>query len=403
MKLAIVADSYVPMRTSAAVQLKDLVAEFVSQGHQPYMIVPDSEISEFTLIEKKLGAYILRVKTPQIKDVGYIRRTFLEWYMPYTLFRGMKKSNFVNINFEGVVWYSPSIFFGPLIKALKKKNNCRTYLILRDIFPEWAVNMGMLNRGLPYLFFKLVEAYQYSIANVIGIQSPSDSVYLKKWSVKDNHRVEVLHNWLAEPAEPAEPADIGDKIIVQNTKLSGRKIFVYAGNMGIAQGVGRILDIVAELDNIRLDIGFLFVGRGSEVQNLRNRAEKNKLSNVVFFDEIPPEEIPSLYAQCDFGLVVLDPRHKTHNIPGKFISYMKNGLPVLACINPGNDLAKMISDNRVGYVSVDLNNKDLISIIENLVDEINKDSKISDRCKVLARELFSPKSAVEQIVSALEE
>jgi len=63
---------------------------------------------------------------------------------------------------------------------------------------------------------------------------------------------------------------------------------------------------------------------------------------VLFYDEIDPDEIPGLYAQCHVGIVALDPRHKTHNIPGKFLSYMQSGLPVLASINPGNDLVELI-------------------------------------------------------------
>ncbi|MDD2878988.1 MAG: hypothetical protein PHQ58_00995 [Rhodoferax sp.] len=47
-------------------------------------------------------------------------------------------------------------------------------------------------------------------------------------------------------------------------------------------------------------------------------------------------------------MAALDPRHKTHNIPGKFLSYMQSGLPVLATINAGNDLADVIQTERVG-------------------------------------------------------
>ena len=73
----------------------------------------------------------------------------------------------------------------------------------------------------------------------------------------------------------------------------------------------------------RRDIGFLFVGRGSDARRLRTVAKARGLDNVVFHDEIDSSEIPGLYSQCHVGIVALDPRHKTHNLPGKLLSYMQ--------------------------------------------------------------------------------
>jgi hypothetical protein len=95
------------------------------------------------------------------------------------------------------------------------------------------------------------------------------------------------------------------------------------------------------------------VGRGSDVKKLAADAQARGLQNVLFQDEIHPDEIPGLYAQCQVGLVALDPRHKSHNIPGKFLTYMQSGLPVLANINAGNDLAGIIRHENVGSVSED--------------------------------------------------
>jgi glycosyltransferase involved in cell wall biosynthesis len=139
---------------------------------------------------------------------------------------------------------------------------------------------------------------------------------------------------------------------VANSPLAGRTIFVYAGNMGVAQGMHILLDLAERLRG-RRDIGFLFVGRGSDAQRLREDAKTRGLDNVVFYDEIDPSEIAGLYAQCHVGVVALDPRHKTHNIPGKFLSYMQSGLPVLATINAGNDLVDLIQAERVGRVCTD--------------------------------------------------
>ena len=122
--------------------------------------------------------------------------------------------------------------------------------------------------------------------------------------------------------------------------------------MGDAQGMDVLLDLDERLHH-RREIGLLFVGHGSDAQCLCDDAKTRGLDNVVFHDEIDPAEIPGLYSQCHVGIVALDPRHKTHNIPGKFLSYMQSGLPVLANINPGNDLAALIQREGVGRVCTD--------------------------------------------------
>ena len=125
------------------------------------------------------------------------------------------------------------------------------------------------------------------------------------------------------------------------------------------------------------------------------------LDNVVFHDEIDPAEIPGLYSQCHVGIVAFDPRHKIHNIPGKFLSYMLSGLPVLASINPGNDLAELIQREGVGRVCTDYSIDTLQRLAVELVDEITSKKDASVRCRALSAKLLSPEAAVKQIAAAL--
>jgi glycosyltransferase involved in cell wall biosynthesis len=395
MRIAIIADAYAPMRTSGAVQLRDLAGEFLRQGHMPLVLVPAHGISEPFVQEKLAGVDVLRIKAPRTKDVSYARRTLAELFMPFAMLRGLRASPFGTTSWDGVVWYSPSIFHGPMVRALKRGSACRSYLILRDIFPEWAVDMGLMGRGVPYRFFKAVERYQYSVADVIGVQTPGNQAYFEARDLHPSRRIDVLQNWLAAAPE------IGCSISIADTSLAGRRIFVYAGNMGVAQGMNVLLELAESLKH-RTDIGFLFVGRGRDAQRLRIDASTRGLDNVVFFDEIDPSEIPGLYAQCQVGLVALDPRHKTHNIPGKFLSYMQSGLPVLASINPGNDLVELIERERVGRVCTTSSKQLLSHLAEVMIDDLDQGDEFRDRCKALAARLFSPETAVKQIVAGLQ-
>lgn len=395
MRIALIADTFPPLRTSGAVQLRDLSREFVRQGHHVTVMLPADDLNSPWQLEDYGGVQVLRLQAPRTKGVGYMRRTLAELLMPFAMKRNLQKSPLAAQKWDGVVWYSPSIFHGPLTNFLKRRNGCKSYLILRDIFPQWALDMGLMRRGLPYLFFAKVAEYQYSVADIIGVQTPGNLVYFNSWKQKPQRQLEVLQNWLAKP-------DILPRctIRIDETPLIGRRIFVYAGNLGVAQGMDIILDLAAKFLP-RDDVGFLFVGRGSEVVRLRAAANKRGLTNLVFFDEIHPDEISDLYAQCDVGLVALDSRHKSHNIPGKFLTYIQNGLPVLANVNSGNDLAPLIREEGVGQVCETNNLEELYSLAQKLLDQASQAERVAGQCRALFDRQFSAAQAAEQIVTSL--
>lgn len=395
MKIALIADTFPPLRSSGAVQLRDLSREFAAQGHQLTVILPSWEIKDDFLIEEMDGFQVLRLKSPRTKDVNYARRTLSEFLMPFFMKRGYKKSPLRDEKWDGVVWYAPSIFHAPFVNDLKKTSDCKGYLIIRDVFPEWAVDMGLIGRGVIYRFFSAVAHYQYSVADVIGVQTPGNLSYFEDWKKTKGKKLVVLQNWLAD----TKPGSCS--ISINETTLAGRKIFVYAGNMGVAQGMDILIDLAEKIKD-RRDIGFLFVGRGSEAKRLAEESRKRSLNNIEFKDEIHPDEIPALYAQCSVGIVSLDQRHKSHNIPGKFLSYMQSGIPVLANINPGNDLAELIRSEGIGVACENADIQDLERKANILINSINLDAGFESRCRAVYERMFSPSQAVRQIVQELE-
>jgi glycosyltransferase involved in cell wall biosynthesis len=395
MRIAVIADTFPPIRISGAVQMRDLVREFAAQGHETTVIVPAARQPEPWSIERTGTLSVLRVRTPPTKDVNYMRRTVNEMRLPYALMRGMRAAGVPLSGWDGVVWYSPTIFLGPIVRRIRRASGCRSYLILRDIFPEWAVDMGLMRRGAAYRFFKWVEAGQYAVADTIGVQCEANLTYLERWGRQPGRRLEVLENWLS----PAPVA--GCRIDVSTTRLANRKIFVYTGNMGVAQGMDVFMEMVARMRD-RRDVGFLFVGRGSESARFAAEAERAGLDNVVFHDEIEPEEIPGLLAQCHYAMLALDPRLTSHNIPGKFLTYMQAGLPVLARINPGNDLENLIVAEGVGRVCTRGDARDLQLLAESLCAGQGFQGQSPNPAHDLWKRQFSSVAAVEQLVRALD-
>ena len=393
MNLAIISNEFPPLMSSGSVQVRDLAIQFANEGHTVTVFTATYGQKKDIVCERFINFDVVRFSALRTKEINYFFRTINEILTPLIMLKHLKKTSISNSDWDGVIWYSPTIFLGPVANFLKKNSNCPGYLILRDIFPDWAVDMGLIGKGLPYKILKIFENYQYKVADIIGVQAYGNLKYFEKNTKNDATKIEVLNNWLSHSGEQKS------SINISKTKLAGRKILIYAGNMGIAQGI-EILFRLPILMQHRADIGFLFVGRGSEMEKYRNHAEYKNLDNIIFHDQINADEIPSLYKQCHIGMLSLDIRHKTHNIPGKFLSYIASGLPVLASVNPGNDLINLIEESQTGKVISDGNELNFFHQAENLL-ALTEQIDMKKNCLELSKDQFQPSRAVEQIKKSL--
>jgi glycosyltransferase involved in cell wall biosynthesis len=391
--ILLVTDAYFPIRTSAATLMHDLAQAFLEEGHRVSLVTfSDKQLSRVDIQSVK-GITVLSVKAFKTKDINRFARLIGEFINPFLIWYRLKKyKKFSEEDFDLIAWYSPSIFWGPFIARAKKKFNARSYLILRDIFPDWAYDLGLIKNRLIYQFLKKIAYFQYSQADVIGVQSPNNLEYFRAQYPEFRFKGEVLWNWVGLIEETNCSIDLS------KTHLGNRKIFIYAGNMGISQAVESLIEFAAIM-SYEKDIGFIFVGRGSEVERLKSLVKNKALENVLFFDEIEYSQIPKLYRQCAAGMISLDKRHSTHNIPGKFLTYVSHDLPVLAIGNAGNDLERLIKDNDLGiyYTEISANiASETLGRLKLLGVKNNAGSRFNR-----VKELFSPSGKVRQILASL--
>ena len=191
-------------------------------------------------------------------------------------------------------------------------------------------------------------------------------------------KCEVLWTWLNADFSPRF-----NKLIQENGLIT----FVYIGNMGIAQDIFSFGKLAKSFKS-EPKIKFLFYGRGSEKQNFKKFVQEESLLNVFIKDEISSEELSFILENCSIGMVALDIRHTTSNIPGKFLSYMEAGLPVLAKVNPDNDLIELISRFDVGSVVTTNSIDDLENAAMKLLRKVKTDENISDRYFFILPETF---------------
>ncbi len=341
MRILIIVDCYYPHSTASAKLISDLSGELHKQGHEITVLTPDclSE-REFEVTEEN-ALRVARVKTGKLKGASKVSRALREAQLSATIWRKGKQF-FRQHPCDLIIFYSPSIFFGPLVRKLKSLWNCPAYLILRDIFPQWAVDAGVLKKGLIYRFFRMKELEQYAAADIIGVQSPANLDYFSSSLPNKKYHLEVLHNWATLEEQPFTPANYREKLGLQD-----KVVFFYGGNIGVAQDMDNIIRLAESLKN-ESHIRFLLVGNGSEVERLKALIAVKQMDNLRLLPAVSQQEYVAMLSEFDVGLVSLDRRLQTQNFPGKILGYMYFSLPMLCSLNPGNDLADLLERSEAG-------------------------------------------------------
>lgn len=391
MRILIVVDCYYPSPKSSAKLVHDMGIELTRRGHGVVVLAPSENVVTPLTISIEDDLLIARVKVVNVKSWNKLLRALAEAQLSTRLWHRAK--TFLRKNpCDLILFYSPSIFLGPLVHKLKALWQCPAYLILRDIFPEWAVDAGLLKRGLLYRYLRRVETNQYQNADVIAVQSPGNLQYFARIFPKKRFRLRVLYNWklLAEHGLPQTcwRSKLG---------LENKFVFVYGGNMGVAQDMDNLFRLAAQLAS-RADIHFVFVGSGSEAKRLERSVAAHKLRNIHILPAVSQDEYLSMISEFDAGLISLDARFKTHNIPGKLLGYFYSGLPVVASVNPGNDLFDLLHTNRAGFCVANGDDESLMAAAQRLVDESELRIEMGKNGRTLLERTFSVNVAVDQIM-----
>ena len=392
MRILILVDCYWPSTKSSAKLVRDLAEELARRGHATAVVAPDeaASISPDTRVEG--GVEVVRVGTGPMKGAALWRRGMTEARLSSRLWSRCK-DYFRQRRFDLVVFYSPTIFFGDLVARLKALNGCPAYLILRDIFPQWAVDAGILRKGPAYWYFKRKERRQYAVADMIGVQSPANLEYFRERGWDRRHRLEVLGNWTKIEAPASR--DPGARL---RWGLDGKVTLFYGGNIGVAQDCDNLLRLARGLRDTAPAAQVLLVGEGSEVARLRSAAAEQRLSNVGIHDALPQDEFIRLVSEVDVGLISLDRKLRTQNFPGKMLGYMHAGLPILASINPGNDLKDVLEEAGAGLVSINGDDASFLRDAIRLVGDPDLRASMGRASRKLLEERFSVGGAADQIL-----
>ncbi|ALB63273.1 glycosyl transferase [Cronobacter condimenti 1330] len=397
MRLALIIDDYLPNSTRVGAKMfHELAQEFLHSGHDVTVITPDTELNVQLSISIVEGVTTWRFKSGALKDTTKLQRALNETLLSWRAWRAIK--SLVNKNtFDGVVYYSPSIFWGHLVKKIKFQCGCPAYLILRDLFPQWVIDAGMISGdSVIAQYFRFFEKFTYKQADRIGLMSDKNLELFR--SLNKGFPCEVLRNWasLTPVSLPEEYVSIR-----QQLSLEDKIIFFYGGNIGHAQDMANLMRLARKM-SVYPQAHFLFIGQGDEVALINSLAEKWCLNNFTYLPSVDQKLFKFILSEVDVGLFSLSARHSAHNFPGKLLGYMVESLPILGSVNAGNDLLDIINNNKAGFIHVNGEDDKLYHSATMLLTNAGLRKELGMGANFLLKDQFSVESAAQAITMRLE-
>ncbi len=330
----------------------DLMREFVKENHKVYIISPtEKRKQEHTNLLDKGNYKILKLQIGNIQKTNLIEKGISTLTLEAKFKRGINKY-FSDIKFNLILYSTPPITLQRAVEYVKQRDNAKAYLLLRDIFPQNALDLGMLEKtglkGILYRYFKNKEKKLYRQSDFIGCMSKANVDFLLRNNPGiSKDIVEVCPNSI-EPLNIVIDNKNAQEIKTKYNIPIGKTVFIYGGNLGKPQGIDFLLECLKSNEDNE-QVYFVIAGSGTEFNKLKNYFDNTKLKNAQLLSQLPKNDYEILANSCDVGLIFLDKRFTIPNFPSRLLSYMQASMPVLAATDVNTDVGKVIEEGEFGF------------------------------------------------------
>ena len=385
-----------PFREMESNIYSDLMDEFAARGHSVTVFCPDEKRSLGKPGKySRNGIAIVRVPT------GKVTKAFLPIKALNMLLIERRYEKAVSLfgppGIALLIYSTPPISFLRVVRTVKRSKVCKTYLLLKDIFPQNAVDLGLLKESCLFWFLlRTKEQELYRISDHIGCMSPANVEYIKSHNPSvASYKIHVCPNCIRPT--PLDMRLGKDEALLKMLGIPAERFnLIYGGNLGKPQGVGFIIEALSAVSEDP-ETFTTIVGDGTEYCRLKAAIEARQLRWVKLIPAIPKECYLRLLASMDAGLVFLDARFSIPNFPSRVLDYLDAGLPVIACTDRVSDIRTEICESGAGLWCESGDAKAYSSIVTRMkLDVLGREAMA-----IKARELLRREYSVESVADSM--
>tara|TARA_B110000027_G_C16114533_1_gene299470 strand:- start:761 stop:1963 length:1203 start_codon:yes stop_codon:yes gene_type:complete len=378
----------------------DLLRKFRDEGHDVFIVSPlERRYKKPTVLINKGKVKLLNVKTFNVQKVNVIEKGLGTLAIEYQYLNAIKK-HFSTVIFDLILYSTPPITFSRVISYIKKRDGAYSYLLLKDIFPQNAVDMKILrNGGLLHKMFLKKEQRLYQLSDTIGCMSEANMNYILEHNTNIKlKKVEVNPNSIA-PIEFTQTAKEKQRIKNKYGLPLRKKILVYGGNLGRPQGIDFLIQTITE--TINEEFFFLIVGSGTEYNYLANWFSRIQPVNAILLKGLPKSEYDQLLLACDAGLIFLQKNFTIPNFPSRLLAYLECKMPVIAATDAITDIGSILEKNKCGYRVIAGDQKSMQFSISNLFSSVQKFNKMKENAWQLLQKEYTVNISYNLIINKI--
>lgn len=328
---------------------QDLMRTFNENGHNVYIVTPSEKRNgNKTCLYQSENCNVLKVKVGNLSNCSLIEKGISTVTLKYSYLHAIKKY-LSTIKFDLILYATPPITIMPIVLKLKKKNNAKSYLMLKDIFPQNAVDLKMFGKSsILYKYFRHLEEKLYKISDYIGCMSPANQKYLQEHNNIPKDKIEICPNAIIPMSRFDGNIEIQNKLKEKYCIPDDRIVLIYGGNLGKPQGIDFLIKC---LEVIKNDDRFvmLIVGGGSEYHKLDEFLKEEKASNIKLIERLERKEYFNLVSIADVGMIFLDYQFTIPNFPSRILPYMENAMPIACVVDTATDIGNIVEKNNFGW------------------------------------------------------
>lgn len=354
MHILLVTIAYPPEIRTISSMMRELAETLVAHGNTVTVLTPwpqynlsdDAKTKVYQPVADEDGVRVIRIKTLPHHHAPYLLRGIAELTLPIFFLRAFRKYGVMRP--DAVIVYSPHLPLTIVGTKIKKKYGARYLLNIQDIFPQNAIDLGLLKNPLLIRFFERMERAAYTHADAITTHTEGGRQFLIEKKGVPKAKLSLVPDWI-DIVRYRDAKRTGEFRARYNAQ--GKFILLFPGIFGPTQRLDFLLDVAHATQDIA-DLLFLFVGEGTEKKRLQDNARARKITNVQFAPFVSQESYPSLLKDVDVGLLCLGKDTKTPAVPGKLFGFMASGLPVFACLNKESDGIRIIQEAKCGVAMI---------------------------------------------------
>lgn len=399
MNILLVTDAYPPEIRMISVMCQELAQELTSRGHDVTVVTSwpqynlDEEAASTTFSEYTMenGVVVIRVRALPHHKVNMIIRGMSELTLPFLYLRKIKQ--FVRHKIDAVIAYSPPLPLAFVGTRIKKKHSARYLLNVQDIFPQNAIDLGMIKNRFVARFYEWLEQKAYQAADKLTSHTHGGRAFLIESKSVPSDKIDMVSNWI-DANSYKDLKSIGS--FREKYGLKDKFIFLFGGILGPAQNLVFVIEVAKRVVDL-LEIRFLFVGDGTEKRELQELVAKYDLSNVVFQPFVSVVQYPHLVQEADVGLVCLSSTNRTFVVPGKVLGFMAAAIPIVAFLNKESDTHRLINEAQCGYSVVSDDPEKVADIVRRIFLDRTKLKEYGENGHEYAVANYSRKACINQL------